>query len=54
MTRNNMRDDFVLSLEFDNADNGAENFLFDNFRIQVDVGEDGRADEVAFRGSVHQ
>jgi hypothetical protein len=49
----NVRDDFVFGLEFDDADNRAEDFLFNNLRIQPDIGEDGRVDEVAFHRSVH-
>jgi hypothetical protein len=53
MKGKNIRDDFVFGLEFDDANNWAEDFLFDNLRIQADVGENSRIDEVAFRRSIH-
>ena len=40
-------DDVVLVLELDDDTDGAEDLLLDNLHVRLDVGEDGRLDEVA-------
>ncbi len=41
-------DDFVNVFEFDDGEDGAEDFFLGDFMVVLDVREDGRFDEVAF------